>query len=424
MELKYETYARRTVMTTEIQPRISEIRQQAASSALSLVIVLVAVVAAAAQSKPVAKFTNLHAFNGTDGNFPYGPVMQDVKGNIYGTTFFGGTSSSGTVFKLGMGGKLTSLYNFTGGNDGAYPYAGLAQDSVGNSYGTTANGGDSSCGGGGGCGTVFKLSRSGKLTVLHTFEDTDGAFPEAGVTLDAAGNIYGITLGGGTAGYGTVFKLEKSGKETVLHSFTGTSGDGQYPANWGFLVLDAKGNLYGTAQWGGDLTCNAPAGCGIVFKLNKDGKVTVLHTFEGGKDGEVPVGGLIQDAAGNLYGATYGNDQGNCTSSFGTVFKLDTKGKQTVLYNFSGGKDGACPSGGVVLDSSGNLYGTTTAGGASGYGTVFKLAKNGKETVLHSFGNYGRMPEVGLFINAAGTLYGTTLTGAAYQYGTVFRVSP
>jgi uncharacterized repeat protein (TIGR03803 family) len=265
---------------------------------------------------------------------------------------------NGTVFKLDTTGRETVLHSFTGTPDGAIPRAALVRDAAGNLYGTTVFGGASI-----GYGTVFKLDTTGKETVLHSFTATDGSGPVAALVRDAAGNLYGTTAYGGASLSGTVFKLDTSGTETVLHSFTGRA-DGAIP--YAALVRDHAGNLYGNTAYGG------ASGYGTVFKLDTTGRETVLHSFTGASDGASPFDALVRDPAGNLYGtATFGGDP-FCSSGCGTVFKLDTTGKETVLHSFTGRADGAIPAG-LVRDPAGNLYGTTYYGGAFGYGVVFKL---------------------------------------------------
>jgi len=272
------------------------------------------------------------------------------------------------------------------GVDGTFPQAGLVLDAQGNLYGTTEEGGEIPCNpaiSGDGCGTVFKVDTAGNETVLYRFTGTagDGALPFAGLIRDAQGNLYGTTAaggdlscGGGVAGCGTVFKLDTAGNETVMYNFTGLSGDGDGPQAG--LVLDAQGNLYGTTSGGGDLTCRYGSyGCGTVFKLDSVGHETVLHIFTGtAGDGEYPTG-LVRDAQGNLYGTTIQGGDLPCGSGAGcgTVFKLDSVGNQTVLYSFTGGADGANPYAGLSFDSAGNLYGTAESGGAAGDGVVFEL---------------------------------------------------
>jgi uncharacterized repeat protein (TIGR03803 family) len=389
-------------------------------------------------------FTVLHSFTGppTDGELPLAGLVQDGAGNLYGTTAVGGASKSGVVYKLSPSGTETVLYSFTGGADGAVPEADLIRDAAGNLYGTTVYGGacalDTR-----GCGVVFKLSPTGAFTVLHTFTGgLDGGNPYAGVTRDAAGNLYGTTVSGGAHRFGgVVFKLSPSGTETVLYSFTG-GADGAEP--YADVIRDAVGNLYGTTIVAGV----SPVCCGTVFKLSPRGTFTVLHSFTGA-DGSAPVAGLTQDTAtGNFYGTT--NSGGSACFSpggCGVVFELircDTAAsgyELKVLHSFTGGADGALPFAGLVRDSAGNLYGTTRYGGSTACppyfdfgqcGVVFKLSPTGAETVLHSFtGADGANPSAGLIQDTAGNLYGTTgFGGAACSYdnaitcGVVFRLAP
>jgi uncharacterized repeat protein (TIGR03803 family) len=218
-----------------------------------------------------------------------------------------------------------TLYAFTGGKDGQYPHGGLVRDAVGTFYGTTVSGGFSRCRS---CGTVFKLSKTGKETVLHRFPGTqyDGLNPPAGLVRDKAGNLYGTTYGGGTTGNGTVFKVEKTGKKTVLHSFTGTPDDGRQPQAG--LVRDAAGNLYGTTTGGG------PSNAGTVFKLDTTGKETVLYSFTGESTGSSPgqVCSGTRPATSTVLLRLRGST--NCSFACGTVFKLDRTGKETVLYSW------------------------------------------------------------------------------------------
>jgi uncharacterized repeat protein (TIGR03803 family) len=312
-------------------------------------------------------------------------VISDSAGNLYGTTGFGGDHDCfppfgcGVVFELDTTGKQTVLHPFTDGADGFVPQAGVIQDEAGNLYGTTADGSTDDG------GAVFKLSATThKLTVLHTFTfgGTNGSSPNAGVIRDDAGNLYGTATVGGDlncnpnnmpAGCGLVFKLSPTGVETVLYTFTG-GADGAFPSG---LIRDTAGNLYGTTGGGGDLSCFLTGGCGVVFKLSPSGKETVLYTFTGGADGAQP-NGVIQDTAGNLYGTAALGGSIPCNPPFGcgVVFKVDTTGNQTVLHTFTGGTDGFEPRAGVIQDEAGNLYGTAPFGGGAnpcGCGVVFKL---------------------------------------------------
>jgi uncharacterized repeat protein (TIGR03803 family) len=368
--------------------------------------------AVAIQSAQAQTFTILYSFTGgVDGGQPYAKLVQGSGGNLYGTTPVGGASNFGTVFKVDKAGNETVLYSFGGGADGANPWTGLTWGPGDDLYGTTEAGGAS------GFGTVFKISKAGKKTVLYNFTGAagDGAYPFSRLIWDGVGNVYGTTYKGGASGNGTVFKLAKSGKETVLYSFQG-GADGGNP--YAGVVRDPAGNLYGTTFgiFGVDY--------GTVFKLNTAHKEKVLHAFTGGSDGGFPYyGGLVRDSAGNLYGTT---SFGGAHQYFGTVFKVDKAGQQTVLYSFTGGADGGQPNASVIRDSAGNLYGTTVGGGAFGHGTIFKLDKTGKETVLYSFagGTDAAAPDADLLRDAAGNLYGTTIAGGASGAGTVFKLTP
>jgi uncharacterized repeat protein (TIGR03803 family) len=378
--------------------------------------------------------------NCTDGAGPTAGLVFDQKGNLYGTTQYGG---AGVVFKLTPKGKQTVLYSFCAKPncaDGAGPSAGVVFDQKGNLYGTTANGGThNGCNLGIGCGVVFKVTPKGKETVLYSFcaqsGCTDGASPFGGLVFDQEGNLYGTTGAGGVynrdcnpEGCGVVFKLTPKGKETVLHSFcTRTNcADGWLPV--GGLIFDQNRNLYGVTSGGG------ANGHGVVFQLSPKGKETVLYSFcarNNCSDGDGP-SGVVFDQTGNLYGTTrIGGAYG-----WGVVFKLTPTRKETVLHSFcaqSSCTDGAEPVAGVVFDQKGNLYGTTQWGGDNGLGNesgaVFKLTPDGKETVLYSFCTQdncydGNEPEAGLTLNERGNLYGTAQYGGAYGGGVVFKVTP
>jgi uncharacterized repeat protein (TIGR03803 family) len=329
----------------------------------------------------------LYNFTGAaDGGQPAAGLVFDVAGNLYGTANFGGSANCsmgcGTVFKLtpASGGWTQSvLYTFTGGADGREPYARLLFDATGNLYGTTLLGGNIGSVCSTGCGTVFKLTPASSgwtETVLYAFAGgTDGASPYAGLAFDAAGKLYGTTSGGGTSGNGAIFKLTPGSSgwtEAVLHAFAGGS-DGKNP--YGDLILDAAGNLYGTASLGG-----AP-GFGLAFELLLNSKGSwrerVLHAF-GNTPSANPVAGLVMDAAGNLYGTTIaGANQTACGGGCGTLFKLAPASSgnwaYSVVHVFGHGADGFHPTGDLILDSAGNLYGTTEAGGAQGSGMVFEI---------------------------------------------------
>jgi uncharacterized repeat protein (TIGR03803 family) len=323
--------------------------------------------------------------------------------------------------------KFKVLHTFHG-RDGAEPVGVLVRDAVGNIYGTTGVGGTGTkCPNFSnfGCGTAFKMNKAGKEVWLHSFNGGDGAGPLAGLLRDAAGNLYGTTVAGGKAtqacggvqlgGCGLVFKLDKAGKETVLHKFKGTP-DGFFPES--LLVKDPAGNLYGTTYLGG------PNVLGTVFKINTNRKETILHSFpgppNGGGDGAFSYEGVIRDTTGNLYGVTAAGG----AFGAGAVYKVDTSGKESLLHSFSGG-DGAQPDSVLLLDPSGNLYGTTANGGNSecggtGCGVVFELSPqsggNWVETVLYAFCSLsncadGEGPGGLLVRDSTGNLYGTTIFG-------------
>jgi uncharacterized repeat protein (TIGR03803 family) len=349
----------------------------------------------------------LYAFgSGEDGSVPAGGLTMDKQGTFYGTTSEGGTNGSGTVFTLSSKGVETVIYSFTGAGDGDSPEAGVILNKKGALFGTTKWGGASNE------GVVFEAKSSGTETVMYSFTGgNDGGVPLDNLFADKAGNLYGTTFDGGSSALGTVFMLTPTGTETALHSFAGGT-DGSHPD--GDLVADKAKNFYGVTVSGG-----SDCGCGTIFKLAPDGTETILHTFLSGSDGAGPLGNLLIDKLGNLYGSTVGGG----TFQNGTVFKLAANGTETVLYSFSGGSDGGPPNGGLVADKAGNLYGTAGLGGISDKGVVFKIAPDGKETVLYAFtgGNDGANPSAGLLIDKQ-YLYGTTQYGGMYGGGTVFRV--
>ncbi len=398
--------------------RFSRIHPQTARALLTAA-TLFALALVAASSAQAQTFTVLYTFTNTaDGEQPDASLFQDAAGNLYGTTQYGGNKGGfGTVFKLNTKGKETVLLSFAGTPDAEDPYSGLTRDKAGNFYGTTLYGGTQ-----GGFGTVFKLHPGGKETILHSFAGTpDGEDPRSVLVRDAAGNLYGTTqYGGVNGGFGTIFKLDSNGKLTLLHSFAGTP-DGEDP--FAGLLRDKAGNFYGTTQFGG-----TGGGFGTVFKLDAKGKLTLMHSFSGTPDGVNPLAGLLRDAAGNLYGTT---EYGGANGGYGTVFKLTAKGKPTLLHSFAGMPDGENPYSRLIRDAAGNFYGTTFYGGTSGYGTVFKLDTASKLTILHSF-NYspdGAHPIAGLIMDKAGNLYGTTSAGGDLSCGfsgcgTVFKLTP
>jgi len=366
-------------------------------------------------------FNVLHSFgNGKDGMNPFGDMIVDEAGNLYGTTYFGGAQGRGIVFRLSPRGHEKVLVAMPPGEDG--PYAGMIADAAGDLYGTTVQGGT------GDYGTIFMLAPDGTLSVVHNFGGgTDGSLPYAGLTAAKSGDFFGATFEGGSGncggeGCGTIYRISPNGKEKVLYAFQGGS-DGQLP--YTAPVVDGAGNLFGTTYEGGAGDCGG-GGCGTVFKLGRDGTKTILHAFTGGADGGSPIGKLVADGAGNFYGTSYSGGIAACGAGCGTVFKLDAGGAVSVVYSFKGGSDGANPSGGVIMDSRGRIYGTTTYGGAAGAGTVFRIVAKGTEAILYAFGGGtdGANPYAGLTPGVSGKLYGTTAGGGAYGQGVVFGVKP
>ena len=394
-----------------------------------LAAVVFAALVAATQAASAQTLTTLHSFSGPpDGSTPVAGLVLDPSGNLYGTTSSGGVinkacaNGCGTVFKVTPAGNESVMYNFIGKykkitNDGADPQSGLIFDQQGNLYGTTSAGGSFNKGN----GTVFKVTRSGVETMIYSFAGEnhgDGTSPVAGLVMDSQGNFYGTTSAGGGYNKGTVFKVTPSGLETILYSFE--PHDSHYPAAG--LILDAQGNFYGTTPWGEDGFCGR-TGCGTVFKVSPSGVETILYNFQARqKDGVHSVAGLLWDAQGNLYGTT---EEGGA-HEFGAVFELTATGTETVLYSFTGGDDGASPAAGLIFDPQGNLYGTTAGGGLYGSGTIFELTPAGTETVLYNFtgGDDGATPVAGLVFDTQANLYGTTRSGGAYNLGTVFKLVP
>jgi uncharacterized repeat protein (TIGR03803 family) len=353
--------------------------------------------------------TTLAAFDDTDGAEPDGAMAVDAAGNLYGTTYAGGPSGEGTVFEVAGGsGAITTLVAFNRAN-GALPHAGLRMDAAGNLYGTTQQGGPK------GDGTAFEIaSGSTALTILAAFGTTGGLSPTDGLTLDASGNLYGITTWGGTSDFGTVFEIAHgSGSVTTLASFGQSGPSARGGAN---LMADASGNLYGTTVQGGS------SNAGTVFEITQgSGAITTLASCNS-TTGYFAYGPLILDAAGNLYGTS----EGGGTGRDGTVFEIaagSTTISTLVMFN---GTNGAFPYAGLTFDASGNLYGATADGGANGAGALFEIAHTSPTaTLLASFDSVGGIsPRGGVVRDASGNLYGTTYNGGGGDsVGTVFEVA-
>jgi uncharacterized repeat protein (TIGR03803 family) len=476
-----------------------------------------------------------------DGSIPNGLVLA-ADGNFYGTTYSGGTNDEGTVFRMTPGGKLTTLHSFDG-TDGANPYERLVQGVDGNFYGTAALGGNLTCGYSGGCGTVFRINSSGTITTLYTFcskpNCADGAVPYAGLIQGTDGDFYGAAgLGGNVTcnafgGCGTLFRLTRTGKLTTLYTFCPQPGcaDGSGPFN--ALVQAADGSLYGTTWGGGDLSCFEPFGCGTVFTIVPGGALKTLHTFEG-SDGFDPQTSLIQATDGNFYATTlpreeihsrrgsccrrchataylcpywlpihlgvncerhkkggmhnlswwkkacamlavcaataiaaqaqvfnyvsfdgpdganpshmafvqgadggiygtteFGGLSNECSNDCGTIFEIASGATPKTLYSFctqSNCGDGDYPYSELILAPDGSFYGTTQGGGVNGQGTVFEVTAKGTLTILYSFCAQpncadGSYPFAGLALSD-GNFYGTTVSGGSYGYGVVFKITP
>jgi uncharacterized repeat protein (TIGR03803 family) len=365
---------------------------------------------------PGGTLTTLHSFISTDGDLPYGVLAQGTNGQFYGTTYSGGAEGDGTVFSVTASGALKTLHNFVG-MDGASPYAGLVQGTNGDFYGTALEGGansNASCADFS-CGTVFKITPGGTLTTLYNFctlsNCTDGDNPYAGLVQATNGQFYGTTLGGGAHGDGTVFSITASGTLKTLHNFAGGSTDGAYP--YAALVQGTNGDLYGTTYLGGANVCGG-LGCGTVFSITPNGKLTTLYNFcsqSGCTDGELPYAGLIQGTDGNFYGTTaYGGAGG--LAGYGTVFQITPSGTLTTLHTFMV-TDGANPDGGLIQATNGTFYGITPAGGASedcmingvqGCGTVFSLSLG--------LGQFVETLPISGKVGAAVRILGSFLTGS------------
>ena len=351
-------------------------------------------------------------FDFTTGGYPFAALIQDGADNLYSTGATLDDSNDGGVFKIDTAGAMTVLHIFTGSPDGFSPMTPLVQDTLGNFYGTTMSGGVDNQ------GAVFEIDTAGNETILYSFAGgtTDGCNPYQGLVMDASGNLYGTMVNCGTAGYGTVFKLSSAGTETVLHNFTGGASDGAYP-HYGHLLLDESSNLFGLTMEGGI------SESGVLYEVTAAGAFEVLHRFAGGtKDGCYPIGTLATDKLGSFYGTTT-----SCGRyGWGTVWKVSKKGMKTILHNFAGAPaDGAIPYAGVVLDSKGYMYGTTSGGGKHDDGTLYRLSNNGTLTLLHSFhGSDGWNPIGEVLRNKNQDLYGTTVQGGSHDDGTVWQYVP
>jgi uncharacterized repeat protein (TIGR03803 family) len=425
------------------------------SRLISLLIVLLVVFGRALVAQTAipskSKETVLYSFGGPDGAGALSGVLADKTGSLYGTTVFGGSAGAGTIFRLtrrGSGYRESVLYSFTGGVDGAKP-SGLTAGADGSFYGITIIGGSSNQ------GTVFKLTRHKfgyRESVLYSFRGgNDGTQPVGAPVLGKDGAVYGVTQFGGTGGWGLVFKLTPSGsgyRKSTLYNFPGAAG-GYLPQAG--LTIDSHGVLYGTTYYGGDVSgCNG-AGCGLVFKLARQGSgyaESVLKRFKGNGDGAIPYAAVtVDETSGAIYGTTeYGGGNG---LGLGTVFKLTPSGagySETILHRFTGKADGFVPGAPILLSPDGILYGVVALGGGGcngiGCGAIFKLTPSASGysfRVIYDFRrpSNGANPENStLIIDASGALVGTTRSGGSktdcsdggpggvHGCGTVFKLVP
>jgi len=396
------------------------------SKPIPLFVIALSLVTASATTTDV-----IFSFEEKEGEYADTDLETDSAGNIYGTTVLGGEFGSGTIFQLTPtpnGWQHTVLYSFTGGADGGEPYKGVTIDWRGNLYGTAVTGGSGSCEGG--CGVVYKLTKSGgtwNQTVIHAFTGgDDGSGPGARVTVDRGGNVYGMTPTGGTYGVGTIYKIRPhagSWDFQVIHTFTGGADGASGSA--GRMLLELN-RLYGAATVGGLY------GSGVVFKLTPtafgEWDFRVLYSFHGQPDGSFPYGALLR-VSGKIYGTTYYGGENN----IGAVYELSPRRvgewDGRVIYSFQTGSDGNSPISNLVRDPVGNLYGTTSEGGL-GSGTIFKLTPIGggqwTESVVHAFEGPpdGGFSYNGMVVDRFGNFYGATVHGGTEDDGSVYKFTP
>jgi len=388
---------------------------------------------ASASTKVLYSFTA-----GSDGADPAGTLVFDSAGNAYGTGVVGGDFGYGVVFQLTphANGKWTQsvLWSFSAGADGKNPYGGVILDAAGNLYGTTVAGGLGGECTGDGCGVVYRLSQSKggwNLTTLYNFTGlNDGFGPGGAVIMDKDGNLYGTTPDGGKFGEGVIYELSPTNKGEwslkVLHAFSGGKDGGV--GSLGPLTFDSAGNIFGVTEVGGI------HGAGTAFRLTSSAgkwRFSTIYAFKGMPSAAYPYGGLTPDKSGNLYGTTYYGGK----NGVGSVFQLSQgasgRWNAKILRSFGSGKELNSTTTTLVFDGSGDLWGTTAAGGDPGCdcGGVFELTPGGNkwsETVVHRFKSVpdGAYSYYGLALDSAGNLYGTTVQGGIYNQGAIFRVKP
>jgi uncharacterized repeat protein (TIGR03803 family) len=390
---------------------------------------LAVVVALLAQdaSAQTATVTTLHEFSVNDGRVPTSALLQTPDGNFYGVTQYGGADNDGgTLFRVTPDGGFTTLRTFAGGAlvpSGTQPYGALILASNGNIYGTTTRGGQGNCSDGNtlGCGVVFSLTPDGSYNVIYAFSgDPDGSLP-SGVIQARDGDLYGVAFLG-LHSPPNVYRLTTDGSHSIVQTFN--AGDG--PSIGANLIQAADGNFYGTQESGGG------SDLGVVFRLTPEGVLTGLHSFDGmGRDGASPRAALVEGEDGFLYGTTQQGGGGRPFLGYGTIFRIRPSGADyEVVYQFSGGADGAYPAAAMVEGSDGNIYGTTNAGGTviqpdcgAGCGTIFRLLPDGTLQTLYAFdiATTGVSPN-GLIEGQDRAFYGTTVDGGPGHGGTLFRM--
>lgn len=376
-----------------------------------LLVCAVSVLPVAAQT-----FTTVYSFTGPDGANPYAGLVQGADGNLYGTTIDGGAYGSGNVIQINAAGEERSIYDFcaqTNCSDGQYPSGTLVMGPDGEFYGTTQNGGLYNY------GSIFKVSSSGALVTLHSFDISDGVSPYGSLLLASDGNFYGtaneagICSGGG--GCGTIFVITPTGRFKTLHNFCMQTGcpDGEFPV--GGLIEGSDGNLYGTTNAGGDSTCPG-GGCGTIYKITFSGAFTSLHRFHN-TDGAYPTPALVELTKGVFLGTTAGGG-GN---GEGTVYSVTASGVLTTLHRFSA-TNSYIPFV-LVAGSDGNAYGTTLGGGSNGGGTIYKVTPDGTLTTEYSFAQHFYYYFGAMMQGTSGNFYGTTYFGGTDDDGTVYSLS-
>lgn len=356
-------------------------------------------------------FSTIVKFPNTSKKGPANPneLIIDGAGNLYGTSYYGGTFGVGSVFKVTPNHVLSVLYSFQNTTDGGFPVGPLVRDSAGNLYGETFSGGTSNY------GTIFKVTPGGKESVLYNFSQELSVSGGDGLVMDSSGNLYGYD----TAINGSVFELTTTGEYKTLYTFCQLSGCTDGAAPMYRPTLKSNGVIYGVTEYGGDSSCLGD--CGVVFELDTSGNETVLHTFTGGNDGESPSSNLAIDSSGNLYGTTgFGG-----TGKWGVMFKIDTSNNYSIFYNFcsqTNCADGSNP-GGYLHISSGNIFGINQGNGQQPepYGDIFKITTTGAESVLFTAAGPAKLGS-GLVTDRSGNLYGTTWGGGPAHTGTVYKL--